>query len=390
VSTPLSTPHRPGEPPHAEAIGHAQEGWRIGLVGAMVAGAETLYHNVRRAADRAGVRGLEVPVHTYRVDAIERALPFFPASVRGTLRSVLATRPLLPERHLDAVWTQIDLALLPWLLTAGALRRVPVVYSADSTPRQLRSFGELYGWWGGRAPAKAWMRDRLHAAFLHRVALALPWTQWAARSLREDYGMDPDRIRVLPPSVDTAFWSPGAATSGPMPRAIFVGGDFERKGGDLLLEVFRESFRARVELDLVTRSGVTPGPGVRVHTDIRANDPRLLQLYRQADLLVIPTRADCFSMAGLEALSCGLPVITCPVGGVAELMEPGRQGLFVPVDDRRALTLAVDALLSDPQRRAAMGAEGRRLALTRYDADRNTATLLHLIEEVVHARASRS
>jgi glycosyltransferase involved in cell wall biosynthesis len=325
-------------------------------------------------------------VHPYRVDAIERALPFVPVSVRGTLRSVLATRPLLSERHLDAVWTQLDLSLLPWLLTAGALRQVPVVYSADSTPRQLRSFGELYGWWGGRARTKAWMRDRLHAAFLRRVTLALPLTEWAARSMREDYGMDPDRVRVLPPAVDTAFWTPGPSTVRAVPRVLFVGGDFVRKGGDLLLEVFREGFRHRAELDLVTRSPVEPEPGVRVHADIRANDPRLLDLYRQADVLVIPTRADCFSIAGLEALSCGVPVVTCPVGGVAELMQHGREGIFVPVDDHGALTRAMDALLVDPQRRAAMGAAGRRLAVTRYDADRNAAVLLHLIEEVLLAR----
>ena len=379
-----STVAEPGTQSNSDAVRHAGSGRRVGIVGAAVAGCETLYDNLRKAASRAGALGVEVPVHPYRTDAIERALPFLPASVRGTLRSVLATRALLPEQHLDAVWTQIDLALLPWMLTAGALRRVPVVYSADSTPRLLRGFGELYGWWGGRG-AKAIARDRLQAPFLRRVAVGLPWTRWAALSMEDDYGMDPARIRVLPPAVDTTFWTPGGAAGHALPRAIFVGGDFRRKGGDLLLDVFRRSFRGRMELDLVTRSEVAPAPGVCVHGDIRANDPRLLDLYRQADLLVIPTRADCFSMAGLEALSCGVPVITCPVGGVAELMEHGRQGLFVPVDDGTALTRAIDALLSDDRRRAAMGAAGRRLALERYDAERNAAVLLRIIDDVVRS-----
>ncbi|HKF18717.1 MAG TPA: glycosyltransferase family 4 protein [Candidatus Dormibacteraeota bacterium] len=354
---------------------------RIGLVGVAIAGVETQYRNLLRAVELSGaVEPLAVTVEPYRRDAMEWVLPFLPASLRGTLRSVGGTAPLFLSQ-VDAVWTQIDLPLLPWLLTVGALRRVRLVYTADSTPRLLRGFGHHYGHWGGRSRVKARLRDGLHAACLHRAALVNPWTEWAARSMREDYGVPPERVRVVPPGVDTEFWRPVERPAGRVPRAIFVGGDFIRKGGDLLLAVFRERFRGRLELDLVTRSEVQDEEGVRVHSGIGPNDTRLRRLYQEADFLVIPTRADCFSMAGLEAMSSGLPVITSRVGGVGELLDDGREGFLVPPDDGRSLGEAIQMLVVDPRRRARMGAAARALAAARYDAHRNASLLLSLLTE---------
>lgn len=354
---------------------------RIGLVGGAVAGVETQYRNLLRAVDsNSDVDALAVTVQPYRLDIVERALPFLPSSVRGTVRSVLATKPLF-HAGLDVVWTQIDLPLLPWLLT-GAARHIPVVYTADSTPRLLRGFGAHYGYWGGRSGIKGRLRDWLHAACLRRATILNPWTEWAARSMRVDYGLPAERIRVLPPGVDTAFWRPAPRPPRTPARAIFVGGDFVRKGGDLLLSVFRSRFRGRLDLHLVTRDDVREEDGVHVHTGIAPNDPRLLQLYQQCDFLVIPTRADCFSMSGLEAMSTGLPVITCPVGGVAELLGDGAEGIFVPPEDGRALANAIEALVEDGALRARMGCAARDLATDRYDAAANAERLLQMVAEV--------
>lgn len=364
---------------------------RVALVGKIQAGVETQYRNVVAASTSlATVRALGMPIQSYRADDAMARLPL-PASMKGTLREIAGTGQLFREPALDAVWTQLDLPLLPWLWLQNGRRRVPVVYSTDMTPALLRGYGRHYGYWGGRSATKAALRDRLHRAFLGRVALVNAWTAWAARSLRDDYGVPEARIRVLPPGVDTSFWRPAAHTIGLArePRAIFVGGDFERKGGDLLLRVYRQRWRGRLQLDLVTRAGIEEEPGVRVHTDLRPNDPCLRDLYQQADLLVLPTRADCFSLAGLEAMACGLPIVVTPVGGVAELFTDGREGLFVPPDDGRALGDAVLSLLDHPEHRRAMGAAARALTERRYDAERITADLLTLLREAATPEEGR-
>jgi glycosyltransferase involved in cell wall biosynthesis len=327
---------------------------------------------------------LTLSIRSYRQDWIERLLPFLPISMRGNLRYLVGTGPLYGPRTLDAVWSHLDLPLLPWMLTRNLFAQVPVILATDSTPRQLRAFAGHYENWGGRSDRKFQLRERLYAACLGRAAAVQAWSEWAARSLREDYGVPASRVHVLPPGVDTDFWSPRPRREDAgLPRILFVGGDFQRKGGDLLLDVFRSRLAGRAELHLVTGSGAAGAEaGVHLHGGFAPNDAGLPELYRRCDILAIPTRADCFSMAGLEAMACGLPVVTCPIGGVAELFTEGREGHFVAPGDGLALGAALDSLLSQAERRRRLGEAARALALRRYDARVNTRRLLELIESV--------
>jgi glycosyltransferase involved in cell wall biosynthesis len=357
---------------------------RVAFVGGLHVGVETVFKNVAAAAAAQGaVEPVAVPIASYRRDRIDRLLPFLPMSMRGTLRYVVGTGPLFEVGPVDAVWSLLDIPLLPWMLAGRRWRRTAVVHAADSTPRQLRAFGAHYHYWGGRSAVKFALREAVYRRFLRRVAAVHTYTEWAARSFRNDYGLPAERVHVLPPGVDVAWWTPPdePAAEGP-PRLLFVGGDFHRKGGDLLMDVFRARLRGRAELDVVTRPDtVEPEPGVRVHTGLTPNDPRLRTLYGHADLLVIPTRADCFSMAGLEAMASGVPVVTCPVGGVGEVFEDGVQGRYVPPDDPAALGRALEALLGEPARRRAMGRAARALAVERYDAATNARRLLALLRD---------
>lgn len=357
----------------------------IAWVGATWSGVETQFRNVVRAAeDDPRVETLALPLEPYRDDRLERWLGFLPASTRATVREMGGTLPLYLRRDVDVVWSQLTLPILPWLLSVRTWRHTPVVYSTDATLKQLNDFGPLYGHWGGRTRSRFAVRNAVERWLLRRMTLITPWSEWAARSMREDYGIPSERVRVLPPGIDLDFWRPWrppAAFKG-LPRALFVGGDFERKGGDLLLDVFRRRFRGRLELDLVTRDGVPQEPGVRVHAGLPPNDPRLLALYQGADFLALPTRADCFSMAGMEALACGLPVVLGRTGGAAEVLEDGVHGYYVQPGDPEELAAALERLVSHPSLRRRMGHAARSLAERRYDARRNTGRLTGWLREL--------
>ena len=365
----------------------------VGLVGDVVAGIETQFRNVQAVVDRdPDLIHWTLPVYPFRgSDAAERYLRMLPASTRSTMRQTLATAPLFARRDLDVIWTQVSLPLLPWVASSRLRRHTPFVYTTDCTPSLLRDFKKHYGYWGGRSQLKRRLRDALYSYFVGRAALLNPWTSWAARSLIGHYGVPESRVAVLPPGVDTDFWRPGPESrripgKGPV-RLLFVGGDFERKGGDLLLDVYRERLQGRVKMDLVTRRPLESSAAITVHSGLGPNDERLLSLYQRADIFVLPTRADCFSMAGLEAMATGLPVVICPVGGIAELFHSGREGLFVPPDDGRALAQAVESLVVDPGRRVEMGQRARQLATRRYSSDTNTNRLLDYLGSVVAATA---
>src|ERR1700730_4775542 len=182
---------------------------RVALVGGLHVGIETAFKNMVAAAESdPGLDLLTVSIRSYSQDWIERLLPFLPISTRGNLRYLVGTRPLYGPRHLDAVWSDLDLPLLPWMLSRNMVGRVPVVLATDSTPRQLRAFAEHYKRWGGRSDRKFQVRERLYAACLGRAAAIQAWSEWAARSLREDYRVPASRVHVIPPGVDTDFWSP--------------------------------------------------------------------------------------------------------------------------------------------------------------------------------------
>ncbi len=82
-------------------------------------------------------------------------------------------------------------------------------------------------------------------------------------------------------------------------------------------------------------------------------------------------------------MASGLPVITCPIGGISEVVEDGGSGLLIPPGDVPALDAALTRLLSDGQMRLKLGERGRRLAEERYDARRNVARIVQIMHEIV-------
>ncbi|MAG58836.1 MAG: hypothetical protein CMJ83_21310 [Planctomycetes bacterium] len=93
---------------------------------------------------------------------------------------------------------------------------------------------------------------------------------------------------------------------------------------------------------------------------------RLPDLYRAADLLVLPTRGDNLPVAVLEAAASGLPAVGTRVGGVPEEVLDGKSGLLVSPGDEAALAAEMAALLSDPSLRTSFGRAAREHAVTRF------------------------
>jgi glycosyltransferase involved in cell wall biosynthesis len=191
--------------------------------------------------------------------------------------------------------------------------------------------------------------------------------------------------------VDLAEWCPGSPVGGEhaVPRILFVGSDFARKGGAVLLQAYRWALGDRCELDIVTQGDVpTAGPGVRVHRGLSQDRPLLRRLFLDADLFVLPTLADCMPLAIIEAMACGLPVVATRQAAIPEQVIHDETGLLVPPGDPAALARAVGALVDDPGRRRAFGTAGRARAERLFDGRRNARDLLDLLKRCAD-RSSR-
>ena len=94
---------------------------------------------------------------------------------------------------------------------------------------------------------------------------------------------------------------------------------------------------------------------------------------------VLPSRAEGFGLAAAEAAACGLPVVATRTSSLPELVEHGRTGLLVAVDDPAALATALGDLLRDPARCRTLGQAGRALVADRFDHRRTLDRLQTLV-----------
>lgn len=367
---------------HAPAASAVDESLHLAMVAWMVAGIQTHYQNVRPVAEQtADVSVIPIEIRPWKPDGVIERLPVLPQRLRSTMRTFERTLPLYRVGSMNVVWTQSLVPLAPFLFTRAALSRIPVVFDADSTPRLLASFGAQYAEQVSGPTLKRRIVDGVLAAAARRCAAIVCWSSWAARSFVDDYAVPEDHIHVIPPGVDVNTWArpTDVERRGPTTRLLFVGADFERKGGDLLLDIWRRHFRERSELHLVTRAAVAPEPGLFIYRDLMPNDPGLLKLYHTCDALVLPTRGDCFSLASIEAMAASLPVITTAVGGIPEILRDGVTGYLIPPNDGAALYSALASLIEDDERAATMGRAGREVAVQRFDAARNAQQLIALL-----------
>jgi glycosyltransferase involved in cell wall biosynthesis len=137
-----------------------------------------------------------------------------------------------------------------------------------------------------------------------------------------------------------------------------------------------------IELHIVTGEHVEPRCGVFVHHDLQANTDPLVQLYQSSDLFVLPSLGECFGIATVEAMAVGLPVIASDVGGIADIIVPGRNGFIIPVGDVSAVSEAIATALGDAERRQAMGVQSRLLAEERFDLQKNARKTLGYLKQI--------
>lgn len=108
---------------------------------------------------------------------------------------------------------------------------------------------------------------------------------------------------------------------------------------------------------------------------------RVAAFLRAADIYVHSTRADNHPLAVLEALACGVPVVSARVGGIGEQLTD-ETGVLVEPEDPRALAGAIESLLADGERRRRMGAAAAEDARARFSLDRQVDAYLDLYREL--------
>lgn len=276
--------------------------------------------------------------------------------------------------------------------TFGAVKS-PLPYFLYCDSNTLLSSAEPRSW------GAALTRRQLEAAVecqrrVYRNAAAIfTFSDYVRGSFIRDFGLAPERVVTVHagPNFDRIDPLPheGESRSG-APTILFVGREFERKGGPVLLEAFR-----RVRAELPDARLLIAGPerldvadaGV-VHLGyLRKSDPaesrRLREAYAEADVFCLPTRHEPFGIAVLEAMFAGLPVVATDVWAIPEMVEEGVTGHTVPRDDPTSLAARLLPLLRDRALARRMGAAGRARAESHFTWSRVARDMLRVMEAVV-------
>ena len=339
-----------------------------------------------------GRRDLDIawlPIEMYPNDWITKIPPI---SLSGVWRNSAATwlriRPLR-RRHGEfdaAYYLGYSIVTFLWRFR----HRVPYALALDLTPLWAAR-NDLWYALPRFNPESLSSRVKhvITRSVFARASHLLPFSTGVRDSLVHDYGIPEERITVLPPGVDLQTWCLSQEDvearerhAGP-PRILFVGRDFRRKGGDLLVTLAARSEFQDVEFHFATDSYEGPAlKNVHVHTGLVENSPELIAAYRNADIFVLPTRADTYSWVSLEAMAMGLPVIVGDVGGIADIVVDGETGFLVHPDDLEALAQHIQTLLSNPVLRREMGLRGRRRVEERFDLGRSSEKVVRLLGEI--------
>lgn len=225
----------------------------------------------------------------------------------------------------------------------------PVIYLSDTT------FEALYGYYPSFSDFMGFnyrQGTSIERRALQKADKVLLGSEWARASAIQDYGQDPAKIHVLEYGANLPQDDPEAlreharaarrkrTPDGPPLSLLFLGFDWERKGGDIAVECCRGLSAAGIpaRLDVVGTKLPPRHRGsdlVHDHGFLNKNVPsdveRLSTIMEHADLLLLPTRAECSAIVFCEAAAYGLPVFTMDTGGVPNYVVNGVNGYRLPL-----------------------------------------------------------
>lgn len=208
-------------------------------------------------------------------------------------------------------------------------------------------------------------QDRLtYGPIFRRTKSFLVLSSTVKDSLVDDYAVDQARIHVVGPPIAERTEALVAQPREARPVLLFVGNDFDRKGGPFLLDLYRRYFRDSADLWIVSngvdRSRLTGD--IRVFSNISLSE--VLGLMLRSHVFLFPSRHDELGLVLAEAACAGLPIVAYETGGQSEYVRTGENGyLLAPTDGAEKWKGAIESIISDESEWERLSLASRSLGL---------------------------
>lgn len=248
--------------------------------------------------------------------------------------------------------------------------------------------------WGSDVVQRDSRKSRMYPYLLAHAASITATSHYLARVVAT-YLRRPRNVHVVPFGVDLDLFTPPACT----PKTATIGSLRHLEtvyGLDVLIKALPELLCVDSELQLLIGGEGTQRHalealvhqlGVERHVALHGRVPhaKAASFLQSLTLFAVPSRAESFGVAALEAQACGLPVVASNVGGLPEVVRDGETGILVPPEDPHALASALAGLLSDPHKAMTMGKAARQWVESTYRWEDNVAQMLRIYDEVLCA-----
>ena len=335
--------------------------------------------------------GVEVRIAPWRASST-----WFVPALAARSRSAAAVQTTLGVIEPDVVYS--DFHTLPYAAPAAAALGCPLIFGC-------------YGWWFRPRP---WQRGFYRRARwrIHAISEAVK-----RGFLGDPPFMHPARVEVVPLGVETTVFKPRSDVRTAIRRALGLPehgqlvtllARFQRvKGHDVFVDaavrvldelpetefaiagenVFSVAADERFKRRIARRVAADPRLCARIH--LLGWVERSELLLAASDVVVCSSRFESFGMVHLEALACGVPVVSTNRGGPAETITDGETGFLVPPGRPAAIAARVVTLLRDETLRRRMGAAGRADVQARFTVERYAARSPTLLDSAATGRAMK-
>ena len=277
-----------------------------------------------------------------------------------------------------AVLQACDLYANIFALPAAALAGVPV---RAGSRRELNP---------DKSRAQIWLQ-RLAYRCATRVVANSP----AAAAMLGAEGVRRSKITVIPNGIDTGSFRPRILRDD-VRTVITVANLRAEKNHEALIAAAETLAPAHPHLRfqivgaghrLAELQSLAVARGVAHVVEFLGHREDIPALLGAADLFVLPSRSEAFPNGAIEAMAAGLPVIASAVGGLLDLIDDGRTGMLVPVDDQDALAVAIRKVIDNPALGYRLGAAAREDVTARFSFDRMVNAFENLYEDGLHRPA---
>ncbi len=281
----------------------------------------------------------------------ERA--YYMRTIKSHLNRITATQKI-------GIITVSSQRLAPCLLDFCKKEEVPLAICLDTTgPAYVRDLLHQQ-----IPPSQTWDEEKKIYEF---ADLLIPWSNWARTSLIEEFHIPPEKIALTPPGI-ACNSTPRTAPNNKLPKILFVGNDWQRKGGPRLIQWHQTHFKDKAELHIASAKAPRQNlSNITFHGAV-PHAQLLADLLPQMDLFCLPTLHDMSPFAIAEAQSAGLPVVSTKLAGIPDLVKHNESGYLLPANDDEGFIKALDNLITLPQLRQQMSINARNHAQNFLDA----------------------